>query len=233
MPNLGMLTVQQILTQGCQIGKNPGLLNTPPGGTEPYSLTALKLFLHHVSLKYDLPWLLTEASISTSSYEISLTALTRYRSIKTLLLDNIGEIYQSASYYDIWTKLKTDLAQNPNPSGIPSEFYPAPDRSKLLIYPIPPSSYNGDLLYYRLPDYTAITTATTAAQLDYEDTNGLIKVVESFCKSWDGDNMAGMVELIAERMFGQYRISSEDVARQHGQNIVRLNPKFFKYRKDS
>lgn len=233
MPNLGLLTVQQILTQGCQQGKNPGLLNTPPGGSEPYSLTALKLFLHRISLKYDLPWLLSEASISTSNnYEISLSSLTRYRSIKSLLLDNVGELVQSQSYADIWKKLKKDLSLASTPYGIPNEFYPAPDRSKLLIYPIPSQTYNGDLLYYALTDYSTITTATAANALAYEDTAGLVKVIEAFCKNWDGDNMAAMVDMIAEQMFGQYRISAEDNARMQ-RPTVKLSPTWFNYKQDS
>lgn len=233
MPNLGLLSVQNILTQGCQQGKNPGLLNTPPGGSEPYSLTALKLFLHRISLNYDLPWLLTEASVSTSNnYEISLSALTRYRSIKSLLLDDIGELVQSQSYADIWKKLKKDLSLATTPYGVPAEFYPAPDRSKLLIYPIPQAVKNGDLLYYSLPDYSTITTGTAASALSYEDSAGLVKIVEAFCKNWDGDNMAAMVDMIAEQQFGKYKISAEDNARMT-RPTLRLSPTWFNYKQDS
>lgn len=236
MANQGLLTVGDIVKQGCQQGGNPGLLLTPAGETVSYAVKALRSFLHHIYLNYDFPFLETEASVTvTNDYEISLSAITRYRSINALFLkhaDNsasIGRLDQ-VDYKTLWFRLQEDLYKSPIPEGTPTHFALAPDRSKILIHPIPSVSLSGKILYYRIPDVSAYVDATTAATLDFEDSQALIKVIEQFAREWDKDiNPALLSATIAEKMFGQYRVSSEDQGRAQGPIVMKLSSRFFNY----
>lgn len=233
MANQGLLTVGDIIEQGCQQGGNPGLLVVPAGETVSFGIKAFRTLLHHIYLNYDLPMLETEASISTtatpSEYEISLSSITRYRSINAVYLKNgntsIGRIEQ-VDYKTLWFRLQEDLAAATTPKGTPTVFCIIPDRSKILVHPIPDAALTGKILYYRIPDVSAYVEATTAATLDFEDTLMLVKAMEAFARDWDANNMVGLSTAIAERMFGQYRVAAEDQGRSGGPIQVKLGSRF-------
>lgn len=239
MSNIGLWAISDILKQGCQQGMNPGLLEIPDGETESYAFKAFKVFYHHACLTYDFPKLVTEASLVTSNdYEISLSTLTRYRSIaKCLLFSSSGnfvaELFQPpGGYNEVWILLKIDTARSPSTKGIPQLMATKPDKSAIIVHPIPSEVLTVQLLYYRVPDVGAFTTATTAATLEIEDTSALVRVIEAFARNWDGarGDLLGFSTQIAAAEFSQYKASSEDVNRANTQT-VKLSKQWFGYRR--
>ena len=227
MANQGLDTVGDILEQGCQQGGNPGLLVVPAGETISYALKAFRLFLHHIYLTRDFPFLETEGSliVSAGNQDVSLSALTRYRSINAVFLNTIGRLEQ-IDYKTLWMLLQEDLSQTPDLTGIPTRFAIAPDRSKIIVHPIPTIAYTGKLLYYRIPDVSGYVAATTAATLDFEDTLALVKVMEAFARDWDKDNLGMLSSIIADRFFGQYAAAAEDQGRSGGPIQIKLGSRF-------
>lgn len=231
MANQGLNTVDDILKQGCQQGGNPGLLAVPAGETISYALRAFRTGLHHIYLTYDFPFLETEGSITVSAgnQEVSLASLTRYRSINAVFINTVGRLEQT-DYKSLWLRSQTDLSQSPDTTGIPTHFAISPDRSKLLLYPIPTAAYTGKILYYRIPDVSGYTGATAANSIDFEDSLALVKMMEEFSRNWDKDNFVAMTSLVAEKVFGQYRVAAEDQGRDRGPIEMKLG-KRFRYRK--
>lgn len=232
MPNQGLLTVGEIIEQGCQQGGNPALYQVPAGQSVSWGLKAFRAYLHHVYLTYDLPIMETEGaiSISANSEDVSLSALTRYRSINAIYINGVGEIFPE-NYKTVWKNIQEAKSTTPTQTGIPGQYSASPDRSKLVLYPIPAKAYTGKILYYKIPDVSGYTNATLASALDWEDTLGLVKVMEEFARSWDQSNMAGIAMMIAEKMFGQYRVSSEDAGRANGPVNMKLSSKYFHYKR--
>ena len=237
MPNQGLLTVGDIVQQGCQQGGNPGLLEVPVGETVSYAIKAFRTLLHHIYLTRDLPKLETEGSISTSAapsqYQISLSTLTRYRSINAIFLkDSNSSVLPELEPVDhktIWRLLQNDLAPSTALTGIPNKFAINPAGDKILIHPIPVGALTGSILYYRIPDVSAYVSATTAATLDFEDSNTLVKMMEDFVRNWDKDNLVGLAAAVADRSFAQYRASAEDQGRVKGPITAKLSGTWYKY----
>lgn len=237
---LGFLTVAQILQQGLLIGGNPGLAQIPQGYTQSPALTFIQAFIHHIYLYFDLPFMLTESAITTGTipnlpYVIDLTpgganAIVNYRNAKMLKLYQITDPLQFEQNYP---KLKARILadyDNANggtpPMGIPQIFSVNPQKTQIIVWPIPIQVYTGTLWAYLIPSAAAITTGTT---LDYEDTNGLIQAVAMFARDYDKDTMVSLTEKIANQLFGEYRVNTEE-ANRATPNIPQLDSNRFRYR---
>jgi hypothetical protein len=231
---VGFLTVAQILTQGCQQGGNPSLVNAPAGYTESLALTFLRSFLHHVYLNYDFGFMLKTAAITTGSgsdgtYSIDLTALTNYRASKGLKL---YQVTNPLDFQQNWVSLNQqiladlDAAGSP-PTGVPDTFAVKPDKTQIHVHPIPQQIYTGTLYYYKIFDVTS-ATLTTSSIPDFEDSMALVQAVELFTRNYDKDTLVNLSESIAVKLFSQYRVSQPDAGRVKP-ILVRPSPFHFKY----
>lgn len=229
---LGLLTFDQIIVQGLQTAGNPGLNRIPAGYTESLAYTFLRLFLHHVFLTYDFSFLVTSASVSTGygglQHQIDLSALTRYRNIKALRLNTIKDaLFQNQHYEDLWQQIEADSETSPVISGTPVQFAITPDKSIMVLYPIPNVAYTGKVLYYSMPNVSAFISSTV---VPFEDSMALVSAVEQFARNYDKDTMVNLSTSIAHQLFGEYRAAQEDAGRQSAL-AVRLDPATFRYRR--
>ena len=228
---VGYLTRTQIITQGLQQGGNPGLDVIPAGQTISLAVRFFNTFLHHAFLTRDFQFLVTSGNITvTASNElVSLSALTRFRNILLVRLEDIRQpLNNTLSYHEIFAQVEADKDSSPISTGQPIYYASVPDKTSLIFWPIPDKAYTGKILYYRVPD---VSTYTDSSVVEFEDSLALVTAVEMFARNYDKEDLMVASEAIANKLFGEYRAAEGDMGRAHGHTSLKLSPIHFNYRR--
>lgn len=203
------MTIAEIVAEGIKQAGNPGITTR--------AQAFLIAWLNHMALSYDWEFLLAEASVVTSNrHEVSLAAVTDFRNIDVLKLDGITVDLEQMDYRELWVLLQQAIEDDAG--GTPAYFAPTPDRSKLLLYPRPPSGtvYSGKILYYKQPDPTDYTSASNP---EFDDTLALIAGVAHFAQVYDKEPLQVTIKVLSSEYFGQYRAAHENKGRNKPQTM--------------
>jgi len=200
-------TIGTIITSALARAANPGI------STE--ALTFAKRLFRHWYLTKDLSFNLADASITTvNTHEISLTALTEFRSVYFLKLVDIQHPLEEFHYKDLRPRIIHD-AENSS-TGTPSHFTTDPDRTKLLLWPRPSKVYTGTLRYYKAPATSAWTTGTFP---EYEDALAIETAIADWAMNYDKEPLGVLVTRLTEQLQAEYENRHEPAWRANQQTL--------------
>lgn len=211
------LTVADVVRLACDLANNSGLNVVPADDTESRGQKLLKLICHHAFLTKDWAFNQSETtwSIAANAYSQSLSAVSLYRSIDSLIITNPVQTTTDVTlterpWKDIWALVNQAIATTPVQTGTPQWFAVKPDKSEFWIYPVPSVAYSGKLLYYTMPNVAGWTTSTV---LPFEDTQCLVTALAEVIQRWDKEQQSTLMARVADQMWADYRAAHEDQGR--------------------
>jgi len=212
-------TIGSIITSALRRAANPGI--------SAEALVFAKRLFSHWYLTKDLSFNIASTSVTTvNTNEISLSALTTFRSVYLLKLSTISEPLQEAHYKDLWPLIQED--SDNQATGVPTHFTVEHDRTKILLWPRPSKVYTGTLKYYKAPDTTAWTTGTFP---EYEDALAIETAIADWAMNYDKEPLGVLVTRLTEQLQAEYENRHEPRWRAN-QQTLRWGKAFKKIRGD-
>lgn len=217
-----MATLTTIITEGLELGGNPGLSS---GSNR--ALQFLKFLLRHLFTTYDWEFLKTTASAAANAgdYSIVSTAIpSDYRAIAQLSVDTEPDPMVQIP----WERIERLRAnQSALVDGKPTHFSvrETSGTRQILVWPKPVSRYTFAMLYYSLPDTSAYTGAT---ENPFPDDQPLMLAVAHFAQAYDKEQLQVLIAQTAKSVWDEYRTSHRDQGRASVE-ILDWDPTTFKY----
>ena len=212
-------SIGDIITSALRRSANPGI--------SAEALSFAKRLFAHLYRTHKFGFNIASTSVTvTNTNEISLSSLTTFRSTYQLTLVDIPQPIEERPYKDLSAKLIYDAAQST--TGTPRFFTCEHDRSKLLLWPRPDTSYTGTLKYYSAPSTTAWTTATFP---EYESALAIEAAIADWSMNYDKEPLGILVTRLAEQLHADYVNTLEPVGNA-SQTQLRWGPAYNKLRGD-
>lgn len=207
MPSI--LTRGQIISEGLELGGNPGLSDR--------ARVFLNILLNHIERVWDWTYLEKEAPISLSAGDekASLAAVTDFGKVLQVHMDKDGVPLKQVRYDEIWRKIRVD--QGANSQGTPTEFAVEPDKTDLVVWPIPKKAAAGKLRYISVPvqpDPGAANEVTYNADVpNFPDSYALVMAVAEFAKLYDQEEFFALTDQLVARIMAEARVAEWDNSR--------------------
>jgi hypothetical protein len=202
-------TIDQIVTEGLELGGNPGLTVR--------ATAFLKFLLDTIYRVQDWEFLRTTADVLADAgnfAKLSVALPATYRAIKQVTVQGgDSQPLIQMPFEEIHRVQKKDIALGANASsGKPLYFATSEEAAaiSLLFYPIPDTRYTYELVYYKQPDVLAYTGASKP---EFSDSSALIMAVAHFAQQWDQNNMQELIRREAKNISDAYRLNHRDTGR--------------------
>lgn len=218
-----MATLGDIITEGLELGGNPGLSTG-----DNRALRFLRFFFQHLFQSFDWEFLETEAVVTPDGGDFSVISATipaTYKAVRQLSIQ--GELYPLRQIpYEQIKILRS--SQTSLSSGKPTHFAvrETSGARQILLYPKPNASYNYDLIYYYVPD-TSVYAAGTPNPIPNSD-HVISMAVAHFAQAYDKEQLQVLMDRLAQDVWAEYRRSHRDVGRADVEQLD-FDPGTFKY----
>lgn len=220
MPLQGIMNRGEIITEALQLGGNPGLTTR--------AQNFLNLFLDHLYRVFDWDFLLTEASISGSSYTFTLPA--DYGRVLAIHMDAVGSnaiaerpLIQT-DYPSLWKATRVDNANVTTTTSGPTHFAISPATPSGIVWPVSSVAWTGKMLYYKIP-------AKLTDDLDYPafpHSLALVNAVTNYVESYERESLQILIDRAADEVLGQYANAHFDQGRA-GQMSVGMDANVYRW----
>lgn len=215
----GISTLGTVITAALNQAANPGIATQ--------ALDFVKELFHHLYLTRDFGFNRAEASLTIASGEISLSGVTRFRNVNKLRITGLSTRLEEKPYKDLWDSITED--NETSTTGTPQYFAVSDDRTKIVLWPKPDSTYTAaKMLYYKIPDTSAWTTATTP---EFEDTLAIRLAVVDFALNHDKEPLQLIIERQVPLVFASYQSRTDPTGRAN-QPTLRWGANFNKIPSD-
>ncbi len=209
------LTLGQIVTEGLELGGNPGLVTR--------ATTFCKLLADHIFRAEDWEWLLKSATIQADASnfgKISNSGLpTDYRAVRQLFAtsDTSGTVMQPVQqvpYEQLLINILNDNQNSITSGQVPTHF--AVDMGAgaaaavIYLWPKPDHRVTFNLRYYQLPDVSAYSAG---AVMDFPDSWSFVGAVAHYAQSYDKETLQSIIQNEARSIIDQYRLNHRDAGR--------------------
>ena len=221
MARLNILNRGEIITEGLQLGGNPGL-STRAG-------IFVNIFHDELCAAYDWPFLLYEESITvdtTGTFDLSTLTKT-CRAIRGIRLASEQSILTEwgEDFVDMRVRLLADA--DSGSTGKPTHFITDPDRSndQVYFYPKPDASYSATIWYYYQPD--EITSDATVPEIPSAAV--MVNAVAAFASRFDGSNMLQILDTEVIKAVRNLRANMGPDGKQR-QKVIRFDKSVHRWR---
>jgi len=209
----GILTFQEIINQGLEMGGNPALGSPATGGL---AHTFLNLFLDSLYRGRDWEFLIDEGTftISAGTALATFTPSTPgdYRAIREIHIDGDISSLSQEDYRTLWRKIRVDTENGTTADPTHFAVKEGIIDAEIYVWPIPKKSATGDALYYRQPAQIAAGgTLPDPLYTDkpvFPDHSTLVAAVADFSASYDRDTMQ---QILQRNLDGSLSVSTSNI----------------------
>lgn len=197
------VTIADIVQEGLELGGDTSLIDR----ATPY----LVLLLAKLARDYDWPELLKTQSITAlkETARIDISGISDYKATRKVRFDEITAplLESKGGYPDLIHTVEE--AEREGNYGTPREYVIEPDKTDLILYPIPEKQYSGHLLYYSIP----ATPTDDTEEPWFEDTAALVMAVAEFAKLHQQESLVQLVQAQVDTMVARTRMAARDRGR--------------------